>query len=316
MTLNKFKYCLFILSFYFAPAQVNDVFIDSLIKNEDVKFFQNLEYGDGKRNKLDLLIPKSKTKTPLVIFLHGGGYKGGNKESSYKKNNIARVKRILGNKIAFASINYSYLNNNDGLLSSLNDAKLALQFLKYNHSNYNLNRDKVIIWGVSSGANSVLWLGLSDDMAENDSENRVLRESTRVRGIIAINGAHSFNSENWKKMINMPDNMFDLMIKRFLKYPGIDVDKWLVNYKLEKYQQSIDYFNFMDSSDPALFIGNYGDIAPKTISSFNHHPLHAKYLKQRADSLSIVNYVFAPELGIKSKEVNDIVNFILNQVSD
>ena len=57
MTLNKFKYCLFILSFYFAPAQVNDVFIDSLIKNEDVKFFQNLEYGDGKRNKLDLLIP-------------------------------------------------------------------------------------------------------------------------------------------------------------------------------------------------------------------------------------------------------------------
>ncbi|MFL2592273.1 MAG: hypothetical protein ACJ0PK_03165 [Flavobacteriaceae bacterium] len=222
----------------------------------------------------------------------------------------------MGNKIAFASINYSYLNNNDGLLSSLNDAKLALQFLKYNHSKYNLNRDKVIIWGVSSGANSVLWLGLSDDMAENDSENGVLRESTRVRGIIAINGAHSFNSENWKKMINMPDNMFDLMIKRFLKYPGIDVDKWLVNYKLEKYQQSIDYFNFMDSSDPALFIGNYGDIAPKTISSFNHHPLHAKYLKQRADSLSIVNYVFAPELGIKSKEVNDIVNFILNQVSD
>ena len=309
-------YTNFILSFYFTSAQVNDVFIDSLIKNEDVKFFQNLEYGDGKRNKLDLLIPKSKTKTPLVIFLHGGGYKGGNKESSYKKNNIARVKRILGNKIAFASINYSYLNNNDGLLSSLNDAKLALQFLKYNHSNYNLNRDKVIIWGVSSGANSVLWLGLSDDMAENDSENRVLRESTRVRGIIAINGAHSFNSENWKKMINMPDNMFDFMIKRFLKYPGIDVDKWLVNYKLEKYQQSIDYFNFMDSSDPALFIGNYGDIAPKTISSFNHHPLHAKYLKQRADSLSIVNYVFAPELGIKSKEVNDIVNFILNQVSD
>ena len=316
MTLNKFKYCLFILSFYFASAQVNDVFIDSLIKNEDLKFFQNLEYGDGKRNKLDLLIPKSKTKTPLVIFLHGGGYKGGNKESSYKKNNIARVKRILGNKIAFASINYSYLNNNDGLLSSLNDAKLALQFLKHNHSNYNLNRDKVIIWGVSSGANSVLWLGLSDDMAENESENRILRESTRVRGIIAINGAHSFNSENWKKMINMPDNMFDFMIKRFLKYPGIDVDKWLVNYKLEKYQQSIDYFNFMDSSDPALFIANYGDIAPKTIASFNHHPLHAKYLKQRADSLSIINYVFAPELGIKSKEVNDIVNFILKQVSD
>lgn len=44
--------------------------------------------------------------------------------------------------------------------------------------------------------------------------------------------------------------------------------------------------------------------------------MHAKYLKQRADSLSITNYVFAPQLGIKSEEVNDIVNFILNQVLD
>ena len=99
------KYFLFVLSFCFASAQVNDVSIDSLIKNEDVRFFQNLEYGDSKRNKLDLLIPKSKIKTPLVIFLHGGGYKGGNKESSYKKNNIIRVRRILRNKIAFATIN-------------------------------------------------------------------------------------------------------------------------------------------------------------------------------------------------------------------
>ena len=109
----------------------------------------------------------------------------------------------------------------------------------FNHLNYNIDRVIVIIWGVSSGANSVLWLGLSDDMAEVESENRVLRESTSVKGIIAINGAHSFNSENWKKMINMPDKIFDIMIKRFLKYPGMDVEKWLVNYKLEKYEQSI-----------------------------------------------------------------------------
>ena len=102
---------------------------------------------------------------------------------------------------------------------------MALQFLKYNHLNYNIDRDKVIIWGVSSGANSVLWLGLSDDMAEVESENRVLRESTSVKGIIAINGAHSFNSENWKKMINMPDKIFDIMIKRFLRLLQLKLKK-------------------------------------------------------------------------------------------
>ena len=315
MISNFFSTLFFLLSFAFTLAQSNNSIVDSLIGKDNITFYQNIEYGKNERNKLDIIIPKSNSKTPLVIYLHGGGYKGGKKEHIYRKNNIGRISEILNNKIAFATINYSFLNNEDGLISSLNDAKLALQFLKYNHNKFNLDKNKVVIWGVSSGANSVLWLGLSDDMADLKSENKVLRESTRVQGIVSVNGAHSFNSQNWKKMINMSDKIFDFMIKRFLKYPGMDVDKWLVNYKLKKYQEAIDYFDFMDSSDPPMFVANYGDMVPKSLSSFNHHPIHAIYLKQRADSLSIENYVFAPELGIESKDINGILDFILKQLT-
>jgi len=316
MISNFYSTLFFLLSFAFTLAQSNNTLIDSLMSQDNITFYQNIEYGENKRNKLDIIIPKSNSKTPLVIYLHGGGYKGGKKEHSYRKNNIGRISEILNNKIAFATINYSFLNNEDGLISSLNDAKLALQFLKYNHNKFNLDKNRVVIWGVSSGANSVLWLGLSDDMADLKSENKVLRESTRVQGIVSVNGAHSFNSQNWKKMINMSDKIFDFMIKRFLKYPGMDVDKWLVNYKLKKYQEAIDYFDFMDSSDPPMLVANYGDMVPKSLSSFNHHPIHAKYLKQRADSLSIENYVFAPKLGIENKDINGILDFILKQLTD
>ena len=316
MISNFFSTLFFLLSFAFTLAQSNNAIIDSLMSQDNITFYQNIEYGKNERNKLDIIIPKSNSKTPLVIYLHGGGYKGGKKEHIYRKNNIGRISEILNNKIAFATINYSFLNNEDGLISSLNDAKLALQFLKYNHNKFNLNKNKVVIWGVSSGANSVLWLGLSDDMADLKSENKVLRESTRVQGIVSVNGAHSFNSQNWKKMINMSDKIFDFMIKRFLKYAGMEVDKWLVNYILKKYQETIDYFDFMDSSDPPMLVANYGDMVPKSISSFNHHPIHAKYLMQRADSLSIENYVFAPELGIESKDINGILDFILKQLTD
>ena len=316
MISNFFSTLFFLLSFAFTLAQSNNAIIDSLMSQDNITFYQNIEYGKNERNKLDIIIPKSNSKTPLVIYLHGGGYKGGKKEHTYRKNNIGRISEILNNKIAFATINYSFLNNEDGLISSLNDAKLALQFLKYNHNKFNLDYNIVVIWGVSSGANSVLWLGLSDDMADLKSENKVLRESTRVQGIVSVNGAHSFNSQNWKKMINMSDKIFDFMIKRFLKYPGMDVDKWLVNYKLKKYQEAIDYFDFMDSSDPPMLVANYGDMVPKSISSFNHHPIHAKYLMQRADSLSIENYVFAPKLGIESKDINGILDFILKQLTD
>ena len=37
----------------------------------------------------------------------------------------------------------------------------------------------------------------------------------------------------------------------------------------------------MDSSDPPILVANYGDMVPKSLSSFNHHPIHAKYLKQK-----------------------------------
>ena len=94
-------------------------------------FIKDLKYGTKERNNLDLLLPSSVSKTPLIIYLHGGGYRGGKKENSYKKRNLQFISNIVDKNIAYATINYSFLNNEDGLLSSLDDAKKALQFLKF-----------------------------------------------------------------------------------------------------------------------------------------------------------------------------------------
>jgi len=305
----------YVLLFSLISYSQNFELLDSIIEKDKITFIKNIDYGKKERNKLDLLIPNSKNKTPLVIYLHGGGYRGGKKENSYKRKNLELISKILNENIAYATINYSFLNNNDGLLSSLQDSKKALQFLKFNSKKYNIDKEKIIIWGVSSGANSALWLGLSDDMAEIGSNDLVSAESTIVQGIISISGAHSFNSDNWKRMIKIDDKIFDLMIKGFLKYPGVDVEKWLINYKDKKYQENIDYYNFMDPSDPPIFVANYGTLKPKNIFQFNHHPLHAKYLKQRADSLNIKNVVHAPAIGIVDKSNKGILEFIIDNLN-
>lgn len=311
----KYLYIIFVLLFSLISYSQNFELLDSIIEKDKITFIKNIDYGKKERNKLDLLIPNSKNKTPLVIYLHGGGYRGGKKENSYKRKNLELISKILNQNIAYATINYSFLNNNDGLLSSLEDSKKALQFLKFNSNKYNIDKEKIIIWGVSSGANSALWLGLSDDMAEIGSNDLVSAESTSVQGIISISGAHSFNSDNWKRMIKIDDKIFDLMIKGFLKYPGVDVEKWLINYKDKKYQENIDYYNFMDPSDPPIFVANYGTLKPKNIFQFNHHPLHAKYLKQRADSLNIKNVVHAPAIGIVDKSNKGILEFIIDNLN-
>src|SRR5690554_4473115 len=49
----------------------------------DSKFYSNVSYGDHARHKFDIFLPASGTPTGLVIFMHGGGFMGGDKSIAY-----------------------------------------------------------------------------------------------------------------------------------------------------------------------------------------------------------------------------------------
>ena len=184
-------------------SQRKRVNIDSVIKADNYKVYKNISYGPDKKNTLDLWIADSKSKSPFVIYIHGGGFGSGSKNAAYTKNNFKRLKRLLKNNISFATINYTFKNNDDFLFSSFNDAKRALQFLRFNSEKYNLLKDKVALMGASAGATSSLWIGLQDDMSDQNSPDPVLRESTKVSCIIGMAAAHSLNLNRWKNMANV-----------------------------------------------------------------------------------------------------------------
>ena len=95
---------------------------------------------------------------------------------------------MLDNNISFATIDYRFKNNDDFLLSSLNDAKRALQYLKFNNEKFNLIKNKVALMGASAGATSSLWIGLQDDMSDKKSKDSSSRESTQVSCIVGMAG--------------------------------------------------------------------------------------------------------------------------------
>jgi hypothetical protein len=47
----------------------------------DVKFSKDISYGPYPKNTFDIFIPNSAEPTPLVIYIHGGGFLGGEKEN-------------------------------------------------------------------------------------------------------------------------------------------------------------------------------------------------------------------------------------------
>tara|TARA_B100000989_G_scaffold295727_1_gene277360 strand:- start:835 stop:1773 length:939 start_codon:yes stop_codon:yes gene_type:complete len=304
----------FTFNCFFIFSQKNIVNIDSIIKADSYTVFKNISYGPDKKNNLDLWIADPELKTPFVIYIHGGGFGAGSKNAAYTKNNFKRVKRLLENNISFATIDYRYKNNDDFLLSSLNDAKRALQYLKFNNKKFNLRKNKVALMGASAGATSSLWIGLQDDLSDKKSKDPVLRESTKVSCIVGMAAAHSLNLNRWKEMANVDE---DYLKSIFEKYLGkMDTEKWMKRSFDKDYISEVDFFEKMDPNDPPIFIINFGgNRKPKNIADFHHNPLHAKVLKQRADSLKIKNVIYAPGIGIVDKSNQGLVDFIVENLN-
>ena len=304
----------FSLSCFLVFPQRKQVNIDSVIKADNYNVYKNISYGPDRKNTLDLWIADSKSNSPFVIYIHGGGFGAGSKNAAYSKNNFKRVKKLLKNNISFATIDYSFKNNEDFLFSSLNDAKRALQFLRFNSEKYNLLKDKVALMGSSAGATSSLWIGLQDDMSDKNSPDPILRESTKVSCIVGMAAAHSLNLNRWKNMADVDEAYLKSIFKKYLG--KMDAEKWMQRSFDENYISEVDFFEKMDANDPPIFIFNPGkNRKPKNIADFHHNPLHAKVLKQKADSLKLKNVVYAPRIGIIDKSGQGVVDFIIENLN-
>lgn len=142
-------------------------------------------YGPHERNVLDLWLADTEEPAPLLVYIHGGSWLG-NGRGSVHPNLVAFS---LENGIHIASIDYRY-SSQAPLPAPVHDAARALQFLRAESSEWNIDKTRVTLEGVSAGGCTALWLALHDDLADPKSEDPVLRESTRVLGA-AVNAAQT-----------------------------------------------------------------------------------------------------------------------------
>lgn len=125
----------------------------------DVKI--DLVYGiaSGVELKMDLAKPSlcAGQSVPAVLFVHGGGWTGGDK-SGFLESNAAKMMFQLG--FAVGSINYR-LAPEFSFPAQINDCKLAVRFLRANAGALDLNPDRIAVMGGSAGGHLVLLMGLA-----------------------------------------------------------------------------------------------------------------------------------------------------------
>src|SRR5262245_58855615 len=145
----------------------------------------NVKYGPHERNVLDLWKAKSEKPTPLIVFIHGGGFRGGSKEAI----NPALIEALRAKGISVMAINYR-LSPEVTFPAHYMDCARAIQFARWKAAEWNLDPKRVGATGSSAGAGTSLWIGFHDDMADPKSADPVLRQSTRL-SCMAVQGAQS-----------------------------------------------------------------------------------------------------------------------------
>ncbi|MBU3110153.1 alpha/beta hydrolase [Clostridium lacusfryxellense] len=97
--------------------------------------------------KLDIYLPNSGTGPfPVIVAIHGGAFKSGDKASGETAPMLAALERGY----AVVAVNYR-LSEEAQFPAQINDIKAAIRFVKANASKYNLNESKIATWGGSAG---------------------------------------------------------------------------------------------------------------------------------------------------------------------
>lgn len=164
--------------------------------------FQSYTYftHDSISLELDLFLPISNesdtVKSPLVIYLHGGGFRKGNREGGH-----GLAKELIKQNIACATISYTlYMHDKsfgcDGILSekiraiqiAASQLWNATAFLVDQSEILNIDTTHIFISGSSAGAETILHAAYWDRSQMQLFENK-LSDKFKYAGIISGAGA-------------------------------------------------------------------------------------------------------------------------------
>jgi acetyl esterase len=138
----------------------------------------SLEYGSDERNKLDVYEPEAKPsdKMPVLIFVHGGAFRGGDKK------NLANIGYYFARHGVLA-IGMTYrLAPKAKWPAGAEDVGFAVAWARANVPAYGGDPDKIVLMGHSAGAAHVAAFALTEQVQSKSSPG--------VAGVVLVSGTY------------------------------------------------------------------------------------------------------------------------------
>lgn len=155
--------------------------INGIVAHDRFTLTEDLHYGVLPRQVLDVYTPKSAFDAPVIVFVHGGYWHGGDK-SEYR----FLAESLVAHGYVVVAINYR-LAPGTVFPGFVQDAARAVRWVTGHIGRFGGNPQRIALLGHSSGAHTVSLLSLDASYLDGVGLTR-----DRIRATVGISGPYDF----------------------------------------------------------------------------------------------------------------------------
>jgi len=181
-----------IAGFCFAIASLLIAAVSPAAEKFEIEIKTAVEYGTGGGEKLllELVRPKgAKGPRPGVIFIHGGGWSGGN-----RRVHLGQAKQAAQRGYVAVSIGYR-LAPKHVFPAQIEDCKCAVRWMRANAEKLDLDAKRIGAVGMSAGAHLAMMLGAMDKQDGLEGKGGHAEHSSKVQAVVSFAGPTDLTAE-------------------------------------------------------------------------------------------------------------------------
>ncbi|MEM0896520.1 MAG: alpha/beta hydrolase [Verrucomicrobiota bacterium] len=252
----------------------------------------DVSYGDHGKQAFDIWLADSKDgkPAPLCIYIHGGGFRGGDKSRVH----ASELRRFLDAGISYVSMNYRLSDGGKHPYpAAMHDSARGLQMIRSKAGEWNIDPERIACYGGSAGAGISLWLAFHEDLADPDSKDPVARQSTRIVAAGTNGGQSTYDMHVYREWFGVPDlPPHDALDAFFAIQKGEDMD----SERVKTIMHDASPITHLTRDDVPVYM-EYGNRPNSPVNKettqgeWVHHPLLGIKLREAMSKLGLDCYV-------------------------
>jgi acetyl esterase/lipase len=174
------------------------------VNHTDIVFAEH----DGTKLVGDLYLPKGRSRVPVLVAVHGGGWQIGNKQ-------FYRYWGLFLARAGYAVFAVDYRLGKPGVYpAAVYDVRAAVQFIRAKAGEFDLDPDRIGLVGDSAGAHLASLVALAGDQfntAYRDDANANV--AANVKCVIGFYGVYDMHAQWTHDLVTRPN---DKIVEKFL----------------------------------------------------------------------------------------------------